>query len=131
MGVAVGDYDNDGDPDLYVTALGGGHLFRNDGGKFADVTAEANAAGADGWLTSAAFFDMENDGDLDLFVCRYVDWSPEIDRGQEFQLAGDRPRAYGPPTAFNGLVLHPPAQRRRQVRRRQRGGGHPRPRRPT
>ena len=71
MGVAVGDYDNDGDPDLYVTALGGGHLFRNDGkGHFDDVTAGANARGPNGWLTGAAFFDMENDGDLDLFVCQ-------------------------------------------------------------
>lgn len=103
QGVAVGDYDNDGDPDLYVTALGGGRLFRNDGGKFVDVTTEANAKASDGWLTSAAFFDMENDGDLDLFVCCYVSWTPDVDRGQNFQLAGTgKGRAYGPPTAFNG-----------------------------
>jgi hypothetical protein len=101
QGVAVGDYDNDGDPDLYVTALGGGRLFRNDGGKFTDVTAEANARAGDGWLSSAAFFDMDNDGDLDLFVCQYVAWTAEYDKGQGFQLTG-RPdeRAYGPPTAF-------------------------------
>jgi hypothetical protein len=103
MGVAVGDYDNDGDPDLYITALGGGFLFRNDHGSFTDVTAEANAKAGDGWPTSAAFFDLENDGDLDLFVCRYVTWTAEIDRAQEFQLAGTgKGRAYGPPTAFNG-----------------------------
>jgi hypothetical protein len=105
MGAAVGDYDNDGDPDLYVTALGGGHLFRNDGGKFADVTAEANARAADGWLASAAFLDMENDGDLDLFVAQYVVWSPEIDRGINTALTGDRDEiAYDPPTAFGGTV---------------------------
>jgi hypothetical protein len=103
MGVAVGDYDNDGDLDVYITALGGGHLFRNDRGKFTEVTAEANAQAADGWLTSAAFFDMDNDGDLDLFVCCYVKWTAEIDRAQNFQLAGTgKGRAYGPPTAFNG-----------------------------
>ncbi len=103
MGVAIGDYDNDGDPDVYITALGGGHLYRNDKGKFVDVTKDANATASDGWLTSAAFFDMENDGDLDLFVCCYIGWSPESDRSQNFQLAGTgKGRAYGPPTAFNG-----------------------------
>jgi hypothetical protein len=103
MGVAVGDYDNDGDPDLYITALAGGHLFRNDGGRFTEVTEAAHAQASRGWLTSAAFFDMENDGDLDLFVCCYVDWSAGTDRGQAFQLAGtNKGRAYGPPTAFNG-----------------------------
>jgi hypothetical protein len=67
------------------------------------VTAQANAKGSDGWLTSAAFFDMENDGDLDLFVGCYLMWNPEIDRGQNFQLAGTgNGRAYGRPTAFNG-----------------------------
>jgi hypothetical protein len=103
MGVAVGDYDNDGDPDVYITALGGGHLFRNDKGKFTDVTDEANARASGGWLTSAAFFDMENDGDLDLFVCCYLAWSAEIDRAQAFNLAGVG-RAYGPPTSFNGTL---------------------------
>jgi hypothetical protein len=103
MGVAVGDYDNDGDPDVYITALGGGHLYRNDGGRFVEVTEQAKAKGSDGWLTSAGFFDMENDGDLDLFLCCYVQWTPEDDRGQNFQLKGTgQGRAYGPPTAFKG-----------------------------
>ena len=101
MGVAVGDYDNDGDPDLYVSAVGGGHLYRNDAGKFVDVTAETKTHASDGWLTSAAFFDVENDGDLDLFVCCYVKWDRETDSSQDFQLKGSG-RAYGPPTAFNG-----------------------------
>jgi hypothetical protein len=103
MGVAVGDYDNDDDPDLYVTAIGGGHLYRNDGGVFKDVTAEAHAKGADNWPTSAAFVDIDNDGDLDLFIGQYVNWSAKFDRAQDFQLTGTgRGRAYGRPTDFDG-----------------------------
>ena len=101
QGVAVGDYDNDGDPDLYITAVGGCFLYRNDGGRFTDVTAAANARGANGWYTSAAFFDMENDGDLDIFACCYLAWTPEVDRGQNFKLVGGG-RAYGRPALFNG-----------------------------
>ncbi len=102
QGVAVGDYDNDGDPDLYVTAIGGGHLFRNDGkGHFDDVTESVNAHGPNGWLSGAAFLDIENDGDLDLFVASYITWSPEIDKVQGFQLTG-LGRAYGPPSSFSG-----------------------------
>ena len=99
----MGDYDNDGDPDLYVTAVGGGHLFRNDRdkGTFTEVTRAANASGPNGWLTGAAFLDIENDGDLDLFLCNYVTWTSEIDKGQGFQLTGVG-RAYGPPTSFGG-----------------------------
>ncbi len=105
MGVAVGDIENDGDPDLYITTLNGGKLFRNDGGQFTDITEPAGAGAGDGWLTSAAFFDMENDGDLDLFLCQYLDWSAEYDRAQNFQLAGTgQGRAYGPPTAFPGTL---------------------------
>jgi hypothetical protein len=104
QGVAVGDYDNDGDPDLYVTAIGRGYLFRNDGkGHFADVTEEVNARGPHGWLTGAAFLDIENDGDLDLFIANYVTWTPEIDKVQGFQLTGIG-RAYGPPASFNGSL---------------------------
>ena len=102
QGVAVGDYDNDGDPDLYVTAIGRGYLFRNDGkGHFDDVTDAANAKGPNGWLTGAAFLDIDNDGDLDLFIGNYVTWTPEIDKVQGFQLTGIG-RAYGPPTPFGG-----------------------------
>lgn len=104
QGVAVGDYDNDGDPDLYVAALGGGRLFRNDGGRFVDVTEEAGVGGS-GWLSAPGFFDYDNDGDLDLFVCRYLNWSESSDLSQNFQLAGTgRGRAFGPPTAFPGTV---------------------------
>src|SRR5262245_9662264 len=75
MGVAAGDYDNDGDVDLFVTNAGPNILLRNDGaGHFTDVTATAGVAGR-GWSTSAAFFDADADGDLDLFVLRYINWS--------------------------------------------------------
>jgi hypothetical protein len=101
QGVAVGDYDNDGDDDLFVTALGGCRLFRNDKGRFSDVAKDAGALVSNGWPTSAAFFDMENDGDLDLFICNYVSWSPETDRAVSTQISGAG-LAYDPPTAFNG-----------------------------
>jgi hypothetical protein len=75
MGVAAGDYDNDGHTDLYVTNFGSNALFRNNGnGTFTDVT---RSAGVDDprWSTSAAFFDYDRDGDLDLFVANYVDFT--------------------------------------------------------
>jgi len=74
MGVAVGDYDNDGYEDLYVTAYGGNKLYHNNGdGTFADVTENAGVGGS-GWSTSAAWVDLDNDGFLDLVVLRYLDW---------------------------------------------------------
>ncbi len=74
MGVAVGDYDNDGFEDLYVTAYGGNKLYHNNGnGTFTDVTQKAGVAGSD-WSTSAAWVDLDEDGFLDLVVLRYVDW---------------------------------------------------------
>jgi hypothetical protein len=74
LGVAVGDYDNDGYEDLYVTGYGGNHLYHNNGnGKFADVT-EASGTGGSGWSTSAAWVDLDNDGRLDLVVLRYLKW---------------------------------------------------------
>lgn len=102
MGVAVGDYDNDGDADIFITTLGLNRLFRNDDGQFRDVTSEAGVGGSvESWSTSAAFFDVDNDGDLDLFVANYVRWSRQIDLDVNFQLTGIG-RAYGPPTAFEG-----------------------------
>ena len=74
MGVAVGDYDNDGFEDLYVTAYGGNKLYHNNGnGTFTDVTQKAGVTG-DGWSTSAAWIDLDGDGFLDLVVLRYLDW---------------------------------------------------------
>jgi enediyne biosynthesis protein E4 len=74
MGVAVGDYDNDGYPDLFVTAYGGNRLYHNNrDGTFTDVTDRAGVAGS-GWSTSAAWVDLDNDGLLDLVVLRYMEW---------------------------------------------------------
>ncbi|HYY94282.1 MAG TPA: CRTAC1 family protein [Pyrinomonadaceae bacterium] len=79
IGVTVGDYDNDGFVDIYITCLGPNHLFRNvGGGKFQDVTRRAGV-GDRGFSTSAAWFDYDRDGRLDLFVANYVEWSPETD----------------------------------------------------
>jgi hypothetical protein len=75
LGCAVGDFDNDGLDDVYVTALGPNHLFRNTGnGKFVDVTSKAGVGDA-GFSTSAAWVDYDKDGLVDLFVCNYVDWT--------------------------------------------------------
>jgi len=80
MGAATGDYDNDGDVDLYITGLGANVLLQNDGrGHFVDVTAIAGVAGS-GWSTSATFVDIDADERLDLFVTRYLDWSLETER---------------------------------------------------
>ena len=103
MGAAVGDYDNDGLPDVFITAVGGGRLFHNEGkGRFRLVTKEAGLdVSPDSWSTSAAWIDYDNDGRLDLFVCNYVRWSPEIDRAANFELPNIG-RAYGPPRNFEG-----------------------------
>jgi hypothetical protein len=107
MGVACGDYDNDGRVDVLITGVGGCRLFHNEGtGKFRDVTASAGVSGAaKDWATSAAFVDYDNDGDLDLFVCNYIRWSPEIDRDVGYSLVGVG-RAYGPPTNFQGAFCN-------------------------
>ena len=79
MGVAVGDYDNDGRDDLYITAVGGDHLFHNEGnGKFRDVTRESGIANAQ-FSSSAAWVDYDKDGKLDLFVANYVQWTQQTD----------------------------------------------------
>jgi hypothetical protein len=102
MGVAVGDYDNDGFEDIYVTGYGGNILYHNNGdGTFTDVTKKAGV-GADGWSASAGFFDYDNDGKLDLFVTRYLDWSFKTNR-----VCGEnRPghRAYCHPDNFDGVT---------------------------
>ncbi len=103
MGASVGDFDNDGLVDVFITAVGPNRLFRNLGeGKFVDVTESAGVAGDDErWSSCSGWFDFDNDGDLDLFVCNYVTWSREVDQSQGFQLVGGG-RAYGRPQNFEG-----------------------------
>jgi hypothetical protein len=95
MGVAVGDYDNDGFPDLYVTSYGENILYHNNGdGTFTDVTAKAGVA-AGGWSVSAGFFDYDNDGKLDLFVTRYMEWDTKHSK-----TCGGEWHTYCPPEEF-------------------------------
>lgn len=103
MGVACGDYDNDGLVDVFITGVGGCRLFHNEGsGRFRDLTSTAGIAGAPtDWSTAAAWFDYDRDGDLDLFVGNYVSWSPELDLEVNNQLVGGG-RAYGRPWNFPG-----------------------------
>jgi enediyne biosynthesis protein E4 len=78
QGVAVGDFDNDGYPDLYVTGYGRAILYHNNGnGTFTDVTAKAGVADEGNWSTSAGWFDYDKDGYLDLVVTNYIEWSPQ------------------------------------------------------
>jgi hypothetical protein len=99
LGATAADYDNDGDQDLYLTALGGNRLFRNEGrGRFLDVTARAGV-GADGFSTSALWLDYDKDGKLDLFVCRYVEWSPARDL---FCTLDGRRKSYCTPESYRG-----------------------------
>jgi len=100
MGATTGDVDGDGDPDLFLTGVGGNRFLVNDGGRFRDATDETGLAG-DGreWSTAACFLDVENDGDLDLYVGNYVRWSRDIDIAVDYRLLGSE-RAYGPPMNF-------------------------------
>ena len=105
QGVSVADYDNDGWPDLYLTAYGGNHLLHNNrNGTFTDVTTQAGvgdlqsmAPGELPWPLSAAWGDYDNDGHLDLFVCHYARWSPALNRDC---LGGDGKPAYCRPQVF-------------------------------
>jgi hypothetical protein len=99
MGCAVGDFDNDGVDDVYITAVGSNHLFRNLGnGKFMDVTARAGVSDP-GFSTSAIWVDYDNDGKLDLLISHYVEWSVEKD---QFCTLDGKNKSYCTPQAYKG-----------------------------
>jgi len=100
MGVAVGDYDNDGFPDIFVTCVGQNRLFHNTGkGTFKDVTNSSGLGKRLSFSTSALWFDYDRDGLLDLFVCNYVKWSPERD---VFCSLDGKHKSYCTPEAYRG-----------------------------
>jgi hypothetical protein len=100
MGVAVGDYNNDGFPDILVTCVGQNRLFRNTGkGTFVDATNASGLGKREGFSTSALWFDYDRDGFLDLFVCNYVKWSPEHD---VFCSLDGKHKSYCTPEAYRG-----------------------------
>jgi len=100
MGVAVGDYNNDGFPDIFISCVGQSRLFKNTGkGSFIDVTKTCGLAGHMGFSTSAIWFDYDRDGLLDLFVCNYVKWSPEHD---VFCSLDGKHKSYCTPEAYRG-----------------------------
>jgi hypothetical protein len=100
MGVAVGDYNNDGFPDILITCVGQNRLFKNTGqGSFVDVTKSSGLAGRHALSTSALWFDFDRDGLLDLFVCNYVKWSPEHD---VFCSLDGKHKSYCTPEAYRG-----------------------------
>ena len=100
MGVAVGDYNNDGFPDLFVTCVGQSRLFRNTGkGAFVDATRAAGLESRQAFSTSALWCDVDRDGLLDLFVCNYVRWSPETD---VYCSIDGKQKSYCTPEAYRG-----------------------------
>lgn len=102
MGVAVGDYNNDGFPDIYVTCVGQNRLFQNTGkGTFIDVTDRAGLGGRNAFSSSALWFDYDRDGLLDLFVCNYVKWSADLD---VFCTMDGKQKAYCTPEAYRGAT---------------------------
>jgi enediyne biosynthesis protein E4 len=99
LGCAVGDYDNDGYDDIYITAVGSNHLFRNlHNGKFADVTAKAGVADP-GFSASAAWVDYDNDGKLDLLVTHYIEWSIDTD---QYCSLDNKNKSYCTPQRYKG-----------------------------
>ncbi len=105
-GPAVGDFDNDGWPDLFVSVVGKNLLFKNQEGKFIDVSETSGiVADESAWSSGAVWFDYDNDSKLDLFVCDYVLWSRELDLSLGFSLTG-LGRAFGQPTSFTGTQSH-------------------------
>jgi enediyne biosynthesis protein E4 len=103
LGVAIGDYDNDGYDDIFVTALGQNHLFHNNGnGTFTDVTKQAGLRGPNEFSTSAAWVDYDRDGHLDLVVANYVQWSPETDI---YCSLDGKTKSYCTPESYKGTSI--------------------------
>ncbi|MDA1190152.1 MAG: VCBS repeat-containing protein [Candidatus Poribacteria bacterium] len=101
IGVATGDFDNDGDADVYVSCLGDDRLFRNEGGgKFADVTRQAGIKNPN-FGAGVAWFDFDNDGWLDLYVCNYVEWTPQTDI---FCTLDGTNKSYCTPESYKGVA---------------------------
>ena len=123
MGVAVGDFNNDGFQDVFVTCVGQSRLFRNTGaGTFVDITRASGLGGREAFSTSAMWVDVDRDGLLDLFVCNYVRWSPEHD--VFCSLEGKR-KSYCTPEAYRGDTCWLFRNRRqRHLRRRHRDMRH-------
>ena len=103
MGVAIGDYDNDGFDDVFITALGQSRLFHNNGnGTFTDVTQKSGLAGPNEFSTGAAWVDYDRDGHLDLVVANYVQWSPEADL---YCTLDGKTKSYCTPESYKGASL--------------------------
>jgi hypothetical protein len=103
MGVAIGDYDNDGFDDIFITALGQSRLFHNNGnGTFTDVTKRAGLEGPNEFSTSAAWVDYDHDGKLDLVVANYVNWSPQTDL---YCALDGKTKSYCTPEAYKGTSV--------------------------
>jgi hypothetical protein len=102
LGVAVGDFNNDGFPDLFVSCVGQSRLFQNTGkGTFLDVTQHSGLGNRQSFSTSALWFDYDRDGHLDLFVCNYVKWSPAQD---VFCSLDEKHKSYCTPEAYRGAT---------------------------
>jgi len=103
MGVAIGDYDNDGRDDIFITALGQNHLFHNNGnGTFTDVTKQAGLWGPNEFSTGAAWVDYDRDGNLDLVVANYVQWTPQTDI---YCTLDGKTKSYCTPESYKGTAL--------------------------
>jgi hypothetical protein len=105
MGASMADYDGDGDEDVYITAVGKNHLLRNDAGRLTDVTDRAGVGFSGGpasaweWSLGSVWLDYDRDGDLDLFVCNYVQWTPETDI---WTTRDGKTKSYATPERYRG-----------------------------